>query len=207
LAGLYGSDPVATSPYIVPSTFIPEEIGGNVTVVDEDEERLATENLNQMLSNFLPGGYKQRWGNFDLWRGAWNHETEVGHADIDPMFEWKESFPLTDLLGDISKIKYTELQFDPEEVQVYVPLTIKVSKEDKHDTQYVWIPDKGIVWTGSPPMTTEPLSSDPTTNYLWFKHVLEAVDGESEPIGDDGIVEVLTFVDERSLFAVITRRC
>jgi hypothetical protein len=197
LAGLYGSDPVATSPYIVPSTFIPEEIGGNVTVVDEDEERLATENLNQMLSNFLPGGYKQRWGNFDLWRGAWNHETEVGHADIDPMFEWKESFPLTDLLGDISKIEYTELQFDPEEVQVYVPLTIKVSKEDKHDTQYVWIPDKGIVWTGSPPMTTEPLSSDPTTNYLWFKHVLEAVDGESEPIGDDGIVEVLTFEDEK----------
>lgn len=119
LAGLYGSDPVAESPYIVPGTFIPEEIGGSVTVVDAEEdagETLAHENLNQMLNNFLPGGYKQRWGNFDLWRGAWHHDSEIGHADISPMFEWKKSLPLTDLLGDVTEVGYTELSFDPEEV-------------------------------------------------------------------------------------------
>lgn len=197
LTGLYDSDPVASSPYVVTGTFIPEGIGGTVTVVDEDDETLAHENLNQMLSNFLPGGYKQRWGDFDLWRGAWDHESEVGHADIEPMFAWKESFPLTDLLGDVAEVPYTELQFDPADVQVYIPLSVSVAKENKNNPQYVWIPNKELVWTGSPPMPTEPLSSDPTTNPLWFKHVLEPVDGEMEPISEGDIVEGFTFEDEQ----------
>ena len=197
LAGLYGSDPVASSPYIVAGSFIPEEIGGSVTVVDEDEETLARENLNQMLGNFLPGGYKQRWGNFDLWRGAWHHESAVGHADIDPMFSWKDSFPLTELLGDVAEVPYTELRFDPADVQVYIPLTVRVVEENKHDPQYVWIPEKGLVWTGSPPMRTEPLSTDPTTNPLWFKHILGPIDGEEHELSDGDIVERLTFEDER----------
>lgn len=197
LAGLYDSDPVAASPYIVPGTFIPEEIGGTVTVVDEDGETLAHENLNQMLNNFLPGGYKQRWGDFDLWRGAWDHRSDPSHADIEPMFEWKESFPLQELLGDVPEVAYTELQFDPKNVRVYVPLAINVTKENKNDPEYVWIPEKGIVWTGDPPQTTEPLSSDPTTNYLWFKHVVDPIEQDTEPIGDGEIVDGFAFEDER----------
>lgn len=197
LAGVYDSDPSASSPYIVPKTFIPEEIGGNVTVVDEQDETLAHENLNQMLSNFLPGGYKQRWGNFDLWRGAWSHKTEPGHADIEPMFVWKDSFPLTDLLGDVPNVPYTELQFDPDNVQVYVPLTVNVVKENKRDPQYVWIPEKKIVWAGDPPMETEPLSSDPTTNYLWFKHIVDSIDADPEPIENGGVIDTLAFEDEQ----------
>jgi hypothetical protein len=202
LAGLYGSDPVAESPYIVPGTFIPEEIGGSVTVVDAEEdagETLAHENLNQMLNNFLPGGYKQRWGNFDLWRGAWHHDSEIGHADISPMFEWKKSLPLTDLLGDVTEVGYTELSFDPEEVEVYIPRTVRVTQENKDDPEYVWIPSKGIVWTGDPPMGTEPLSSDPTTNYLWFKHVRNDTDADADvvPLEDGELVEGFSFADER----------
>ena len=200
LAGLYAADPVAKSPYIVPGTFIPEEIGGSVTVVDaeaEAGETLARENLNQMLNNFLPGGYKQRWGNFDLWRGAWDHESDPGHADVDPMFEWGESFPLTDLLGDVSEVTYTELSFDLESVRVYVPLTIRVTQENKHDPEYVWIPSKGIVWTGDPPLPTEALSSDPTTNYLWFKHALDSSAGDSIPVEESDLVGAFSFDDER----------
>ncbi len=197
LARIYDSDPVAESPYIVPKTFIPEEIGGNVTVVTEDDETLAHENLNQVLNNFLPGGYKQRWGNFDLWRGAWSHETEPGHADIEPMFEWAEQFPLTELLGDVDEVAYAELQFNPPDVQVYVPLTVTVTQENKKDPQYVWIPDKKLVWTGNPPMKTEPLSTDPTTNYLWFKHILEPIEGQTERIGDGPIVQGYSFEEER----------
>lgn len=197
LAGIYDSDPVARSPYVVSGTFIPEEIGGTVAVVTEDDETLAHENLNQMLSNFLPGGYKQRWGNFDLWRGAWSHKTEPGHADIDPMFEWEDQFPLTDLLGDVDEVAYAELQFDPSEVQVYVPLTVTVVREDKHDPKYVWIPEKRIVWMGEPPMLTEPLSTDPTTNYLWFKHTLEPINGDTEAIGDGPIVNGFSFENEQ----------
>ena len=200
LTGVYGSDPLAKSPYVVQGTFIPEEIGGTVAVIDaddDDESTLAQENLNQMLNNFLPGGYKQRWGDFDLWRGAWDHDSEPGHADIGPMCEWRESFPLTDLLGDVSEVEYTELSFDPADVRVYIPLSVRVSKENKDDPEYVWIPEKGIVWTGDPPMRSEPLSSDPTTNYLWFKHIRGSFDEESEPLPESDLIDGFAFEDER----------
>lgn len=200
LPGLYDADPEAQSPYVVSGTFIPEEIGGNVTVVNADEEsdgNLGQENLNQMLSSFLPGGYKQRWGNFDLWRGAWHHETQFGHADVAPMFEWADSFPLTDLLGPVSEVDYTELPFNPDTARVYIPLTVRVTMEDKNDTDYVWIEDKGIVWTGDPPMRYEPLSSDPTTNYLWFKHIEGSFDSETMSVEDADIVNGFSFDDER----------
>jgi hypothetical protein len=201
LTGVYNSDPLAESPYVVQGTFIPEEIGGSVTVVGTEERSDDTfptrENLNQMLNNFLPGGYKQRWGDFDLWRGAWHHESEDGFADVSPMFEWADSFPMTDLLGDVSEIAYTELSFDPEEVRVYVPRTVQVAEENKNDPQYVWIPEKGIVWTGDPPLRTEPLSSDPTTNYLWFKHVRGSFDDEVTHSDDGEIVDGFAFDDDR----------
>ncbi|MBB6647746.1 hypothetical protein [Halobellus ruber] len=200
LPGLYDVDPEAQSPYVVSGTFIPEEVGGNVTVVNADGEsdgNLGQENLNQMLSSFLPGGYKQRWGNFDLWRGAWDHETRFGHADIGPMFEWADSFPLTELIGSVSEVDYAELPFDPEGVRVYVPLTVRVTMEDKNDTDYVWIEDKGIVWTGDPPMRYEPLSSDPTTNYLWFKHVEGSLESDTTPVADADIVNGFSFDDDR----------
>ncbi|EMA10001.1 hypothetical protein [Haloarcula marismortui] len=200
LTGIYNSDPKAESPYVVQGTFIPEEIGGNVTVVDADDESgstLAQENLNQMLNNFLPGGYKQRWGNFDLWRGAWDHDSAPGHADIGPMFEWRESFPLTELLGDVSEIDYTEISFDPDNVQIYVPLSVSVTKEDKNNPQYVWIPNKGIVWTGDPPMQVESLSSDPTTNYLWFKHIRGTFETDPTPLPESNLIDGFAFEEER----------
>jgi hypothetical protein len=199
LPGLYDADPTAQSPYVVAGSFIPEEIGGSVNVVDADattDGTLGRENLNQMLSSFLPGGYKQRWGDFDLWRGNWHHETKPNHADVGPMFEWRESYPLTELLGPVSEVPYTELQFDPESVRVYVPLTIRVTMEDKRDTEYVWIPSRGIVWTGDPPMPSEPLSSDPTTNYLWFKHPRDEFDGDNIPVSEGDVVEGFSFADE-----------
>jgi hypothetical protein len=208
LPGLYDADPVARSPYVVSGSFIPEEIGGSVTVVNADaatDGTLGRENLNQMLNSFLPGGYKQRWGDFDLWRGNWGHDTEPGHANVAPMFEWRESVPLTDVLGPVSEVPYTELQFDPEAVRVYVPLTVRMEMVDKRDPNYVWIPSKGIVWAGDPPMPTEPLSSDPTTNYLWFKHPLGDLEGDRVPVADrddegdataEGLVEGFTFADE-----------
>jgi hypothetical protein len=113
------------------------------------------------------------------------------------MFEWEESFPLTDLLGDVSDVAYTELPFDPAEVEVYVPLTIRVTGENKQNPNYVWIPEKGIVWTGNPPMETVELSSDPTTNYLWFKHVLETDNQEEMILDGSEIINHITFDDER----------
>lgn len=205
LTGIYDSDPMATTPYVVTGTFIPEDIGGTISVVNADADAeadgtLAQENLNQMLNNFLPGGYKQRWGDFDLWRGAWSHESVDGHADVGPMFECEDAFPLTDLLGDVASVAYTELPFDPDDVWVYVPITIRVARENKNDPQYVWLPEKRIVWTGSPPLETEPLSSDPTTNYLWFKHA-PSPPGQNIALSDeDGLVEGFGYEDEQVFY-------
>lgn len=200
LPRIYSSDPQADPPFVVPQTFISEDIGGQVPVVDvssETEETLSNENLNQMLRNFLPGGYKQRWGDFDLWRGAWSHESERGHADIGPMFDWDNSIPLTDLLGDSSDIKHTEIPFDAEKVEVYFPLSIQVEKEDKRNPGYVWLPDLEIVWAGDPPLDSVPLSSDPTTNPLWFKHVADSLDEELAPLSEGPLVDGFAFEDDR----------
>jgi hypothetical protein len=200
LAGIYGADPQASSPYVVTGTFIPEEIGGSVTVVDADtdpEETLARENLNQMLNNFLPGGYKQRWGNFDLWRGNWGHDSDYGHADIAPMFEWSDSYPLTELLDSADEVAYTELSFDTDDVRVYEPLSIKVTKENKNDPSYVWIPKMGIPWIGDPPFNSESLASDPTTNYLWFKHPPEGFEEKGETYDGSALISGLSFDDDR----------
>jgi hypothetical protein len=200
LPGIYKSDPLASTPYVVSQTFIPEEIGGSVSVINvnrDPEEALARENLNQMLNNFLPGGYKKRWGNFDLWRGDWGHETKRGHADIEPMFDWSDSYPLTEIIGDVSEVAYTDISFDPTDVRVYEPLSIRVTREDKNDTSYVWIPELGIPWKGDPPFRSDPLASDPTTNYLWFKHSPERFDEPLEDLDDASLVEGFAFDDDR----------
>lgn len=197
LAGIFNADPAANPPYIIPETFISEEVGGSLTVIeDESEEVLGQENANQVLSNFLPGGYKKRWKKFRLWRGAWELGSDSGVADIGPMFDWARSYPLTDLLGDVSSVNYTELSFDPENVRVYVPRTIRV--DDLVDPDYVWLDDENIVWTGRPPMSSTPLSSDPTTNYLWFKHTAEPFSETDDvsAIADSDVVAGVAFEED-----------
>ncbi|WP_435319016.1 DUF1998 domain-containing protein [Haloarchaeobius sp. TZWSO28] len=197
LANIFGADPAANPPYVIPETFISEEVGGSLTVIeDENEEVLGQENTNQVLNNFLPGGYKKRWGRFQLWRGSWNVGSEAGVADIGQMFDWARSYPLTELLGDVSTVNYTELSFDPEDVRVYVPRTIRV--EDLVDPDYVWLEDEKVVWTGKPPMRCTPLSSDPTTNYLWFKHTAEPLaKAEQVPaIAESDVVTGVSFDDD-----------
>ena len=197
LANIQGVDPVAESPHVIPETFISEEVGGSITVLDEeDDESLAQENTNQMLRNFLPGGYKQRWGNFDLWRGNWSHRSKYACADIDPMFEWESSQPLTEILGDVDDISYTELDFDPEDVEVYVPRTMYVERLNKQSVKYAWVNHKGIVWTGTPTGDWDRLSTDPTTNYLWFKHATGEFEGDLVPLEDSDLVTGYRFEDD-----------
>ncbi|WP_049948008.1 hypothetical protein [Candidatus Halobonum tyrrellensis] len=197
LPNIYGLDPAVRSPFAIPETFISEEVGGSITILDSEEgESLAQENINQMLQNFLPGGYKRRWGSFYLWRGAWHHDTEFGHADVGPMFEWSDSTPLTEILGPVEDVAYTELEFDPDDVTVYTPRAMNVERLSNDDPDYVWVVDKGIVWTGSPPGTTRALSSDPTTNYLWFKHAVDDFEESTTPVTDSKLVSGYRFYDD-----------
>lgn len=200
LLGLYGNDPLAEEPFVVPSTFIAERVGGSVAVLDRDDEFLADENLNQFLSSFLPGGYKQRWNNFDLYRGNWHHESEPGFADVAPMIVRTDAYDLASILGDADELPYVPMEIDPSDVTVYVPDTLQVTDENLKkrpgDVDYVWLPEKGIVWTGDPPVSNKcPLSSDPTTNALWFKHPHDDIPEASTPIEESELLTGYGFDD------------
>ncbi|WP_142860639.1 hypothetical protein [Salinigranum halophilum] len=181
LPNIFAHDPVAEEPFVLSSSFIPESIGGSVSVVEtEDGEVLAQENLNQMLSNFLPGGYKQRWKRFDLWQGDWRviHDG-TGVVNVQPMFEVKETSWLSEEIGDVGAEQYTGLELDPDEVLVYIPRTIRVKQLQKRNVEYYWSVDYQVVTAGGePPGKYLRLGdSDPTTNYLWFKHLVSERDG------------------------------
>jgi len=66
----------------LPTSFIPEPIGGNVNVELGNNRPDERESLLQMLANFLPGGFKIRW-NFKLWYGEWIPvPNKEGYADV-----------------------------------------------------------------------------------------------------------------------------
>ncbi|MDA7618221.1 DEAD/DEAH box helicase [Verrucomicrobia bacterium] len=58
--------------WVIPSTFIPEPLGGTIAVEGTGRQQInETESKLQALASFLPGGFKNRW-RFQLWYGEWN---------------------------------------------------------------------------------------------------------------------------------------
>lgn len=199
ILNLYDADPLATDPFIAPSSFISEQVGGSVGIVDHDGEFLADENLNQFLANFLPGGYVRRWG-FELYRGNWDYDSEPGFADVGPMIDRTDVYELSDILEGSETVPYVPMNFEVDDVRVYVPETMRVTNENlghPAEVDYVWLPDSGIVWTGDPPVSsTVPLSSDPTVNALWFKHPGDDPPSPSEPVEESDLFAGFGFTDE-----------
>jgi hypothetical protein len=202
LPNVFKHDPVSDPPYVVSGSFIPEAIGGNVRVVhrnpDEDiHDPLDTENLEQMLGSYLPGGYKRRWENFNLWQGRWDPVQErPGRADIAPMFEFGERVPLVEVL-DTDYEDYTGLELSTDEVTVYVPRVMYVRRLP-YDTSYRWHVGHQNVFADQKPLgqTLELGRSDPTTNYLWFRHYRTEPDEERTSVEESRVVEGYRFEPE-----------
>jgi hypothetical protein len=195
LPNLFERDPAVDEPFVLSNSFLPERIGGSVRIVRREDdgnvyESLSTENLNHMLGSFLPGGYKERWEDFDLWQGTWDFVHErPGTADIAPMFEFGERVRLEDLLGDDAG-EYVLLDVDIEDVVVYVPSTLYVEHLPR-DAEYYWSVDYQTVFAARDPVgrTLSLGRSDPTTNYLWFRHLRSEPTEDREPL--DGPNDVL----------------
>ena len=202
LPNVFEHDPVANPPYVVSDTFIPEAIGGSVRVVhfkpDSDiDDPLDTENLEQMLGSYLPGGYKRRWKNFNLWQGRWEPVRErPGRSNIAPMFEFGERIPLVEVL-ETKYEDYTGLELPTEEVDVYVPRVMYVRRLP-YDTRYCWHEElKNVFADQDPPGKTLGLGrSDPTTNYLWFRHYRTEPKGDRTPVADSAVVDGYRFEPE-----------
>jgi len=150
-----------------------------------------------MLGSYLPGGYKQRWENFNLWQGCWEPVVEnPGRANIAPMFEFGERFPLSELIGT-DREDYTSYELPADEVTVYIPRKMHVRRLP-YDTRYCWHEDtQNIFADQNPPGRTLGLGqSDPTTNYLWFRHYRTEPEADRKPVEDSRLIESYRFEPE-----------
>lgn len=192
---LFNADPVAERPYSVPNNFIPEDVGGNIQVIDADDDTvLATETLNQMLSSFLPGGFQRRWGTFQIYSLNSDPSGIDRRIDITPGFTFDRSIPLSEVLEPGTREQYTPYQYPTQDVMLYIPQEMFVTPSDD-DPSYWWDDENYVVWTSEPVGAAAANQhrlgqSDPTTNYLWFKHLdpddvttIDSTDIEDESSG------------------------
>ncbi|GAB3680408.1 hypothetical protein GCM10028857_03090 [Salinarchaeum chitinilyticum] len=176
---LFGLDPEARRPFSVPSSFIPEQVGGNVSVTSADGGFLASEPLDLILGSFLPGGYKRRW-EFDIWTGNFDPSEVAGFAQIEKGIEVQAREPLSVLVPDAEDEQYTPYHHDVDEVGVYIPKEFYVwnpsVSDDVDITNYFWDPEQKFIHNFKPEDVPEDklvqLKSDPTSQFLWFKHLL-----------------------------------
>lgn len=172
-------DPEATRPFSVPGTFISEQVGGNISVVNANGGFLANEPLDLMLGSFLPGGYKRRW-EFDLWTGDFGPSSERGFAEINDGLRIRTSSQLSEILPQSNDERYTPFEHPVDDVSVYIPQQFIVWNpsvgENGEHTHYYWDSANGVVRNQKPDDVAEDqlthLKSDPTSQFLWFKHPL-----------------------------------
>ncbi|MCO8242977.1 hypothetical protein [Haladaptatus sp. AB643] len=181
---LFDLDPEAKRPYSVPSSFISEQVGGNVSVQSQSGEYLDHEPLELMLGSFLPGGFKRRW-RFDIWTGNWESSSEPGFADISSGISIRNKHELSEILCGVSQEKYTPYQHHTDDVTLYMPdqftVVNPVIPGSGGHTNYLWDKQDRIVRNFKPDNVEDEeaeerfrfLASDPTSQSLWFKHLYD----------------------------------
>lgn len=192
---LFDLDPEARRPFSVPSSFIPEQVGGNVSVTSADGGFLASEPLDLILGSFLPGGYKRRW-EFDIWTGNFEPSEESGFTQIEKGVEIQAREPLNALVPDAEAEQYTPYQHAVDDVGVYIPKEFYVwnpsVSDDVDITNYFWDPEQKFIYNFKPEDIPDDrllnLKSDPTSQFLWFKHLLSR--------GEDATVKQLDVLSE-----------
>lgn len=203
---LFKLDPEATRPYSVPSSFIPEQVGGNVSVTSASGGFLANEPLDLMLSSFLPGGFKRRW-EFDMWTGGFDPSSQHGFADLESGIRVRTSESLNVILPDSQEEQYTPYHHATEDVTVYVPSQFIVWNptvdEEGSIAHYYWDQQNGVIRNHKPDDIPEEslrkLKSDPTSQFLWFKHLLDSGDNRGTQNLDsltNGLFQSAAFSDD-----------
>lgn len=203
---LFDLDPEATRPYSVPDSFISEQVGGNVSVVNANGGFLDNEPLDLMLGSFLPGGFKRRW-DFDIWTGNFEPSSEPGFADIESGLRIETSEPLDAIVPEGEQEQYTPYEYATDDVQVYIPHQFIVWNpsvgEENDITHYYWDEQNQFIHNRNPEDVPDEalrhLKGDPTSQFLWFKHLLSRgenrVDHELEDI-TAGLFQQASFSDD-----------
>jgi len=203
---LFDLDPEATRPYSVPSTFISEQVGGNVSVVNANGGFLDNEPLDLMLSSFLPGGFKRRW-DFDIWTGNFEPSSVAGFADIESGLRMRTSEPMDAILPQTNQEQYTPYQHATDDVRVYIPHQFIVWNPsvggESEITHYYWDEQNQFIHNRNPEDIPDEelrsLKGDPTSQFLWFKHLLSRGENRvSHELADitGGLFQQASFSDD-----------
>lgn len=135
---LFSVDPCVVKPYYVPRTFIPIYVGGNIEIQDVSGGRVKSEGSETkefILANFLPGGYKKRWG-FHHYRAVWvPSEKHPECANIRPTFRFEKSVPLSQIYAESET--FSPLNIPVQQTTIYFPDQVKVEKVPAH-AKYYW---------------------------------------------------------------------
>lgn len=142
---LFAIDPCVVKPHYVPGTFIPIYIGGNIEIHDISGGRVKSEGSETkefILANFLPGGYKKRWG-FHHYRAVWvPSKRHPECADIRSTFRFEKSTPLSSIYPDSET--FSPLNIPVHKAMIYFPDQVKVEKVPGY-AHYYWNEEQNLL--------------------------------------------------------------
>jgi len=183
---LFGLDPATVKPYCVPANFIPERVGGTIAIVQRTggrQQRLDAEGKEFILSNFLPGGYKKRWG-FKHFRALWQPSSRLqGASKIEQTFNYAKVVALNEIYAHET---FSPLGLPTERTSVYFPETVYVEEIEPHGTFY-WNDTIHLLTQCRTEGTTHEAKRDPISSPLWETVPLCVADitgigGDTDPL-------------------------
>ncbi|MDG6250878.1 hypothetical protein [Methanocalculus sp.] len=168
---LFSFDPCVEKPYLVPATFIPTMVGGNIEIRNRSRgvvRNEGSETTEFILGNFLPGGYKKRW-NFRHFRTFWiPSEWKERNANIERSFSISRSQPLDEIsAGDT----FSPLKIPANQTTIYFPDAVNVEEIPPH-AHYFWEEERLYLdhtGEGSVKVARDPLSIALWENILLTK--------------------------------------
>ncbi|MCP4611715.1 MAG: DEAD/DEAH box helicase [Planctomycetes bacterium] len=186
-------DGVSRDPsWVVPSTFIPIPIGGmiNVRGTGPNGNMTELEPKLQTIANFLPGGYKYRWG-FNLWYGEWipvPHESHLANIsnlvrdaeEIGTLKDCLSGRPTPSVLSD----------FDSGSTYLLDPRNIQVQTGQTH---FHLIPDRTRVRNANDPVGGVSLSREPSSSAQTYDLIIDQTDNSIQIVregNDFGVQDI-----------------
>jgi hypothetical protein len=166
-------DPFVIKPYLIPAGFIPEYVGGSMTVIDRSSGSQIPDNQISkefIMHNFLPGGFKKRW-EFKHWRTDWRPSQHLLRAaDITRTFDYGKTVPLEEIY---SRPFFSPLSFPTSNTWVYFPETVYVY-ELQHAKKFYWNDSSYLLTLTREPGTTHEIMRDPLSTPLFENLILNA---------------------------------
>lgn len=190
-------DPLVKKPYLIPAGFIPEYVGGSMAVVQRSRGLLRPverESKEFIMHNFLPGGFKKRWG-FKHWRADWRPSLHLPRAaDISRTFESGKTLPLGSIY---SRPFFSPLALPTSTTRVYFPETVYID-ELQHAGKFYWDDSFYLLTSTHEPGTTHEVMRDPLSTPL-FEHLILAAHVHNDTCADvlqQSLLRDLCFIDE-----------